>query len=166
MRIWIETPLTAGEQLAVMSLVKLDNTVALIEAESYDEEESYAVRVAEQLKQEELATITRDHQLMNLDVIPGTSVNCERLFSLTKNILTNTHKCTSPVLFEALLFLKVNSTLWDEYSVGKAMGQTRELKERERNEGNAYDDNSEYNRGGSNDEYGSHVEFLLMDPYV
>ena len=164
MRIGKGTPLTASQQLAVMSLVKWDNPVTLMEAESDDEEESYAVRVAKRLKQEESATIKRD-QFMNLDVIPETSVNCERLFSLAKNILTDTRKCTSPVLFEALLFLKVNSNLWDAYSVGKAMGRTRDLEERERNEGSAYD-NSEYNRGGSDDEYGSHVldeEFLLMD---
>ena len=34
-------------------------------------------------------------------------MNCERLFSsLAKNILTDTWRCTAPVLFEALLFLK------------------------------------------------------------
>jgi hypothetical protein len=82
MQIGKGTPLTASQQLAVMSLVKLDNPVTLMEAESDDEEESYAMRVAKQLKQEELATRKYD-QFMNLDVIPGTSVNCERLFSLT-----------------------------------------------------------------------------------
>jgi hypothetical protein len=105
MQIGKGTPLTASQQLAVMSLVKLDNPVTLMEAESDDEEESYAMKVARQLKQEELATRKHD-QFMNLDVIPGTSVNCERLFSLAKNILTGTHKCSSAVLFEALLFLK------------------------------------------------------------
>ena len=168
MRIGKGTQLTAAQQLAVASLVKLDNSVTIMEAESdEDEDVNYAVRVAKRLKQEELATVKRD-QFMNLDVIPGTSVNCERLFSLAKNILTDTRKCTSPVLFEALLFLKVNSNLWDAYSVGKAMGRTRELEETARNEGSAYN-NSEYNRGGSDDEYGSHVldeEFVGIDQDV
>lgn len=166
MRIGKGTPLTATQQQAVTNLVKLDQPVSISEeADSDDEDVSYAVRVAKRLKREEFATVKRD-QFVNLDVIPGTSVNCERLFSLAKNILTDTRKCTSPVLFEALLFLKVNSKLWDAYSVGKAMGRTREREERQRNEGRSALDNSEYSRGGSDDEYGSHVldedEFLLV----
>jgi hypothetical protein len=87
--------------------------------------DNYAVsRVVKILKQEERQTVKRDHYV-NLDVIPGTSVNCERLFSLAKHIMTDTRKSTTPILFEALLFLKVNYDLWDAYSVGKAMGQTR-----------------------------------------
>ena len=97
------------------------------------------MRVAKQLKQEKLATTKRD-QFMDLDVIPGMSVICERLLSLANNILTDTRKCTSPVLFEVLRFLKVNSNLWGAYSVGKAMGgQTSELEERNWNEGSTYD---------------------------
>ena len=49
---------------------------------------------------------------INFDVLPGTSVNCEHLFSLAKHILSDTRKKTSPRLFEALLFLKVNRELW------------------------------------------------------
>jgi hypothetical protein len=60
----------------------------------------------------------------NLDMLPGTSVNCERLFSLAKHILTDTRKRTSPALFEALLLLKVNKRFWNEYSVGQAMGRS------------------------------------------
>ncbi len=33
------------------------------------------------------------------------------------------------MLFEALLFLKVNRSLWDASTVGKAMGRTRECEE-------------------------------------
>ena len=59
---------------------------------------------------------------MNLDSLPGTSVNCERLFSHAKFILSDTRKRTSPNLFEALLLLKVNATYWNQYSVAEAMG--------------------------------------------
>ena len=68
------------------------------------------------------------------------------------------------VLFEALLFLKVNRHLWDAYSVGKAMGRSSEREER--NEGGSANDDYEYSRGGSDDEYGSHVldeELLYID---
>ena len=148
MRILKGTPLTAAEQVAVSSVVKMDKAVSLMESESDDEDVSYAVRVAKRLKQEEMETVKHE-QFVNLDVIPGTLVNCERLFSLAKNIVIDTQKCM------ALLFLKVNTLLWDEYSVGKAMGQTREHGER--NEGGSANDDSEYYRGDSDDEYGSHV---------
>jgi hypothetical protein len=57
-------------------------------------------------------------------MLPGTSVNCERLFSMAKFILSDTRKRTNPNLFEALLLLKVNTRFWSVYSVGEAMGMT------------------------------------------
>jgi hypothetical protein len=56
---------------------------------------------------------------INLDALPGTSVNCERLFSAAKSVLSDTRKRTSPKLFEVLLLLKVNQNVWNIYSVGK-----------------------------------------------
>ena len=41
---------------------------------------------------------------VNLDVLCGTLVECERLFSVAKNILTDTRKGTSPAVFQALLW--------------------------------------------------------------
>lgn len=63
-------------------------------------------------------------QYLNLDMLSGTSVSCERLFSLAKFILTDTRKSTSPAVFEAILLLKVNRSEWNVQSVGKAMGRT------------------------------------------
>ncbi len=57
-------------------------------------------------------------------MLPGTSVNCERLFSAAKFILSDTRKRTTPNLFEALLLLKVIRGFWNVYSVGQAMGRT------------------------------------------
>ena len=157
MRIAKGTTLTAAQLVAVSSPVKMDMPVSLMESDSDDEDVSYAVRVAKRLKQEEMETTKRE-QFVTLDVIPGTSVNSERLFSLAKNILTDSRKCTAPVLFEAFLFLKVNKNLWDAYSVGKVMGRTREHDERERNGGGgSANDDCEYSRGSSDDEYGSNV---------
>jgi hypothetical protein len=61
--------------------------------------------------------------------LPGTSVNCECLFSAGKFILSDTRKWTSPKLFEALLLLKVNRNYCNVYSVGKAMGKMGEGNE-------------------------------------
>ena len=82
---------------------------------------------------------------INFDVLPGTSVNCERLFSLAKHILSDTRKKTSPRLFEALLFLKVNRKLWDVYDVGIAMGRLSAAASRgDHSAGDSEDDDSVY----------------------
>ena len=80
---WIAkgTTLTAAQLVAVPSLVIMDMPVSSMESESDDKDVSYAVRGAKRLRQKEMETIKRD-QCVNLDVIPGMSVNCERLLSL------------------------------------------------------------------------------------
>ena len=65
---------------------------------------------------------------INLDVLCGTSVECERLFSVAKNILTDTRKKTLPAVLQALLLLKVNQKEWDVYTVGKAMGKSTGIR--------------------------------------
>ena len=65
---------------------------------------------------------------INLDMLPGTSVNCERLFSAAKCILSATRKRTSTSLFEALLLLKVNYQHWNVFSIREAMGQTKRME--------------------------------------
>jgi hypothetical protein len=87
--------------------------------------ESYSQLLQRKLKRQkqEIASEQQDVHL-NLDMLPGTSVNCKRLFSNAKFILSDTRKRTTPSLFEALLLLKVNRSYWNVYWVGKAMGQT------------------------------------------
>lgn len=53
--------------------------------------------------------------------IPATSCSAERLFSAARWILTCKRKRMSPILFEALLFLKLNRNMWDIKSVASAM---------------------------------------------
>ena len=94
------TPLTLEQKAAVINLAKAEqqqlsegnefNTIDTML--TFDDSESYAVRVAKRLKlQTRLENIGRE-QFVNLDVIAGTSVNCERLFSLAKHVLTDTRK--------------------------------------------------------------------------
>ena len=52
------------------------------------------------------------------------SVSCKRLVSIAKHILTCVRKSTSPLVFEAILFLKMNRHFWNDVIVGKAMGRT------------------------------------------
>ena len=87
-------------------------------------EETYTEALERCLKRQKTMTADTRDIYCNLDMLPGTSVNCERQFSLAKHILTDTRKRTSAGLFEALLLLKVNRRLWNEYSVGQAMGRS------------------------------------------
>ena len=87
-------------------------------------EETYTEVLERRLKRQKTMNADTQNIYWNLDMLPGTSVNCERQFSLAKHILTDTRKRTSAGLFEALLLLKVNRRLWNEYSVGQAMGRS------------------------------------------
>jgi hypothetical protein len=60
--------------------------------------------VEQRLKRKKMDSNTGG-KYINLDILQGTSVNRERLFSIAKHILSDTRKKTSPRLFEALLFL-------------------------------------------------------------
>jgi hypothetical protein len=134
-KITTATPLSEEERCAASCLL-LDVTLRA-ESESGagshpvlgsdDDEEggggNYAKKLERRLKRQKRNNDGSDNYI-NFDVLPGTSVNCERLFSLAKHILSDTRKKTSPRLFEALLFLKVNRKLWDAYDVGIAMGRS------------------------------------------
>jgi len=128
MRISRGMPLTREQQNAVKNLVKPDTPeVADIDSDDLndaeeDVDESYASQVVKRLKLQMRETVQRE-QYCNLDVIPSTSVNCERLFSLAKHILTDTRKIPHRFSLKHYFF-KVNRNLWDAYSVGKAMGRT------------------------------------------
>jgi hypothetical protein len=107
-------PLTVQQHAAVVNLVMAEeqrvgdandrtaNQMPLPSSQ-HNDNENCAERVMKRLKMQVLENLGRD-QNVYLDVIPGTSVNCERIFSLAKHILTDTRKYTSPILFEALLF--------------------------------------------------------------
>ena len=131
MKITTATPLLEEERCAASCLL-LDVTLRA-ESESGagahpvlgsdDDEEGtgdYAKKLERRLKRQKRNNDGTENYI-NFDVLPGTSVNCERLFSLAKHILSDTQKKTSPRVFEALLFLKGNRKLWDAYDVGKAM---------------------------------------------
>ena len=88
--------LTADEQVACSSLLKKEARAAVIHGTHRDDDsneedkvKNYAEKVKKRFKMEEMESIQCD-QHVNVHVVPGTSVNCERLFSLAKHILTDT----------------------------------------------------------------------------
>ena len=58
---------------------------------------------------------------MNCDFILGLAAEVERLWSIATNVLTDEWKKTSPLMLEAVLFLQVNSRLWDVQTVKQAL---------------------------------------------
>ncbi len=49
----------------------------------------------------------------------------ERVFSFAKYVLSDNRRCMTPQLFEALMFLKINSRFWDAALVEEAIGEAR-----------------------------------------
>lgn len=62
---------------------------------------------------------------MDTRFIIGSVAEVERLWSLAKNVLSDNRKLCTPMLAEAILFLKVNSQYWDDALVATAMRKTR-----------------------------------------
>jgi hypothetical protein len=85
---------------------------------------SYVQKIEARIKRRKTSNDEIASQYINLDILSGTSVSCERLFSVAKHILTDTRKSASPAMFEALLLLKINRSEWNVQTMGRAMGQT------------------------------------------
>jgi hypothetical protein len=60
-------------------------------------------------------------EYIDVGIVQSTSCSIERLFSDSKHILTDQRKNMSPILFEAILFLKRNCSLWNAKTVAKAL---------------------------------------------
>ena len=57
----------------------------------------------------------------NVDFILGLAAEVDRLWSIARYVITDLRSRLSPVMFEALLFLKVNKDYWDKYLVAEAI---------------------------------------------
>jgi hypothetical protein len=131
MRISRGMPLSDSQRRAALPLLKPADEIPRAEVDDDDnrqqeEYQSYSQMLQRKLKRQKRVTeAERQDEYINLEMLPGTSVNCERLFSAAKFILSDTRKRTSPSLFEALLLLKKNSSYWNVYSVGEAIGRTK-----------------------------------------
>lgn len=69
-------------------------------------------------------------EYMNCGFILGSVAEVERLWSVAGNVLANNRSSMTPLLFECLMFLKVNSSYWDINLVSDAMKISRSEKVR------------------------------------
>jgi hypothetical protein len=88
--------------------------------------------MAQQLKQMSNKKPRLENEYINVDFILGSAAEVERLWSICKYILTNQRKSLTPLLFEALTFLKVNHRFWDLPMVQTAIHMSRTTKLEER----------------------------------
>ena len=66
------------------------------------------------------------------DHIIGSAAEVERLWSIARYILTTSRTKMAPIVFEAILFLRMNHALWDERTVMEALVAVRADQKDER----------------------------------
>ncbi|KAI0565914.1 hypothetical protein FGB62_13g233 [Gracilaria domingensis] len=76
---------------------------------------SYSERLDRRKRQKKVLTEYRD-----CSFILGSVAEVERLWSVADNILRNQRMSLTPLLFEAIIFLRINARLWDVHLVRKA----------------------------------------------
>ena len=106
--------MTVGEKEACKSLLVNDDGNS--SGSDQEEEIDYEERLRQRKQQ-------RENPLgyMNCDFILGSAAEVERLWSIATNVLTDERKKMSPLMLEAVLFLRVNSRLWDVQTVKQAL---------------------------------------------
>lgn len=111
-----ETQLSFSEKASVSKLIT-SSTDSEVRTDNDEKFLTYYERLeAKRRRLEEAPT-----QYMNSKFISATSSSVERCFSAARWILTCLRKRMSPILFEAILFLKLNRELWDLKLVSSAM---------------------------------------------
>ncbi len=67
-----------------------------------------------------------------LDRVIGSAAEVEHLWSMARYTLTTTRSIMPPIVFEAILFLRMNRVLWDERTVMEALAAVRADQKNER----------------------------------
>ena len=110
--------MTAGEKEACESLLVIDDGNS--SGSDREEEIEYEERLRRRKRQRENPSGYR-----NCDFILGSAAEIERLWSIATNVLTDERKKMSPLMLEAVLFLRVNCRLWDVQTVKQALHMSR-----------------------------------------
>ena len=116
-----ETTLSAAERQAVSHLRRGRD-----HADEDEDEEQVEGRVDDNITYFEELHLQKkrrseSQEYIDIGIVQSTSCSIERLFSDSKHILTDQRKNMSPVLFEAILYLKRNRSLWNAETVAKAL---------------------------------------------
>ena len=90
-------------------------------AEQLKSEQHRKRKVTDELVADNMNTV-EDHVL---DHVIGSAAEVERLWSIAKHILTDTRSKMAPIVFEAILFLRFNRDIWNEFTVVDALNAVR-----------------------------------------
>lgn len=112
-----ELSLSANEQAQVSGFLK-EQDVSL---PPDDSERTSAASLAARILKRKREETSGNSKYVDLIFIASTSNICERLFSLTKRILTDTRSRMLPVNFESLVYPKCNRGYWNVNTFHNAM---------------------------------------------
>ncbi len=101
-------------------MVECDSSAALSSGP-----DSSRLSMTDRLKRKKQKFSEVQDRYINCDFILGSVAEVERIWSLAKYILADTRKSTSPLAFEAIVFLNVNANYWNERTVQLAMSRAR-----------------------------------------
>jgi hypothetical protein len=110
--------LTSSEKQAISNLLKTSSSLPSQGIAVSTPQKGYF----EELQERKRCRLSDEQdQYIDCSFCIATSNTVERLFSTCKHVLTDQRKCMSPIMFEDLLFLKVNREMWDLPMVTIAM---------------------------------------------
>lgn len=77
-------------------------------------------RLADRIAYKRRKMISSGGKYRDCSFILGSVATIERLWSIAGNVLMNHRKEMTPIVFEALLFLRTNKQYWNEHTVKEA----------------------------------------------
>ena len=86
----------------------------------------------ERVKRNKRRRLNRQEKYRKCEFILGSVAEVERLWSIAKNVRTVNRRRMTPILFESILFLKVNHRYWDQVLVSASMAYVRNRNVEER----------------------------------
>ena len=102
--------LTLAERRAQQVKEKVDAAKAVAAAKKAGDRSPATKRKADEIS-------LTDDDIDNLDHVLGSAAEVERVWSIARYVLTTQRSKMTPVVFEAIMFLKFNRDLWDEKTV-------------------------------------------------
>jgi hypothetical protein len=127
--------LTEGEARACKHLLVENVNESLDEQETTDNESSscaspigmsrHIKKTQEQKTNHSLGLFKSTSPYVNCNFIYGSAAKVEWLWSIAKTILSSNRASMSPLVFESLLFLRVNRRFWDIKTVTEAYANAR-----------------------------------------
>jgi hypothetical protein len=137
--------LTEDEKDAI-SMLKIDGGATNEESDG-DVEMTVAEKIKAGKRKQREETAGGEDQYHNSDFILGSAAEVERLWSHAGLVLTKSRRSMTPMLLEAILFLKCNRRFWDQNLVAEAFAMQRTARSQRR-----INDDVEQLNAGRNDE--------------